>query len=128
MPPSEKHLDFIQSAISRTASNSFQMKSWNVALASAAVGFAAAKDSHPRAAVLAVVPSLVFWLLDAYYLQLERAFRKLYNEAVAGTAAAYSMKPQPTAKMWFESFFRPSVFLIHGAMLAVIFKVTRYIA
>jgi hypothetical protein len=122
--PSEKHLDFVQSAIARMASNSFQMKSWNVALASATIGFAAAKDSHPRAAVLAMVPSFVFWLLDAYYLQLERAFRKLYEEAIAGTAPVYSMKPEPTIKMWFVCFFRPSVLLVHGAMLAVIVKVT----
>jgi hypothetical protein len=123
-PPSEKHLELIQSAITRMAGNSFQMKGWNVALASAAIGFAATKDSHPRAAVLAVVPSIVFWILDAYYLRLERAFRILYNQAVAGTAPAYSMKPSPTIWMWFVAFFRPSVSLIHGVMVAVILKVT----
>lgn len=121
---SEKHLDFIQSAIARMGSNSFQMKSWNVALASAAIGFAAAKDSHPRAAILGVVPSFVFWFLDAYYLQIERAFRDLYDAAVAGTVPPYSMKPEPKIKMWFKAFFRPSVSLIHATMLAVILKVT----
>jgi hypothetical protein len=124
--PSEKHLEFIQSAIARMAGNSFQMKSWNVALAAAAIGFAAGKDSHARAAVLAVVPALVFWLLDAYYLQLERAFRELYGEAVAGTAPVFWMKPEPSMAMWLISFFRPSVFLIHGAVLAVILRVTYY--
>jgi hypothetical protein len=126
VPVVEKHLDLIQAAISRMAGNSFQMKAWNVALASAAVGFAATKDSHPRAAFLAVIPSFVFWLLDAYYLRLEKAFRELYKQAVAGTATAYSMTPKPTIKMWFEAFFAPSVSLIHGIMLAVIFRVTYY--
>src|SRR5579872_7393748 len=102
--PSEKHLEFIQAAISRMGGNSFQMKSWNVALATAAIGFAAAKDSHPRAAMLALVPSFVFWLLDAYYLGLERAFRVLYDQAVDGTATSYSMKPKPGITMWFVSF------------------------
>ena len=124
--PSEKHLEFIQAAISRMGGNSFQMKAWNVALASAAIGFAAAKDSHPPAAMLALVPSFVFWLLDAYYLRLERAFRTLYEQAVAGTAPAYSMKPKPTIGMWFVAFFRPSVSLIHAAMMAVIFQSTYY--
>jgi hypothetical protein len=120
----EKHLEFIQSAIARMGSNSFQMKAWNVALASAAIGFAAAKDSHPRAAALALAPGFVFWLLDAYYLGFERAFRDLYNAAVKGTAPAWSMKPEPTAAMWFAAFWRPSVSLLHGAMLAIIFKAT----
>src|ERR1700691_5910895 len=97
--PNDKHLEFIQSVISRMAGNSFQMKSWNVALATAAIGFAAAKDSHPKAAMLALIPSFVFWVLDAYYLLLERAFRDLYDDAINGTAAAYSMKIKTTVKM-----------------------------
>jgi len=60
-----KHLEFIQSIIARLAGNSFQMKGWNVALATAAIGFAVAKDSRPTLAVLAVVPALAFWFLDA---------------------------------------------------------------
>jgi len=123
--PSEKHLEFIQSTISRMAGNSFQMKSWNVALATAAIGFAAAKDSHPKAAMLALVPSFVFWLLDAYYLRLERAFRNLYDEAFQGTATTYSMKIKTTVSMALIAFIRPSVSLIHATMMAVIYAVTR---
>jgi hypothetical protein len=122
---SDKHLEFIQSAISRLAGNSFQMKAWNVALATAAIGFAAAKDSHPKAAMLALIPSFVFWVLDAYYLLLERAFRNLYNEAVKGTATAYSMKIKTTVDMALIAFIRPSVLLIHATMMGVIYAVTR---
>ena len=121
---SDKHLEFIQSAISRMASNSFQMKSWNVALATAAIGFAVAKDSHPKAAMLALIPSFVFWVLDAYYLLIERAFRNLFEEAVKGTATAYSMKIQTTAYMALIAFIRPSVSLIHLTMMGVIYAVT----
>jgi hypothetical protein len=53
------------------------MKGWNVALASAVIGIAASKDSHPSIAVLAVVPSCAFWALDAYYLALERVSGEL---------------------------------------------------
>ena len=122
--PSEKHLEFIQSAIGRMAGNSFQMKAWNVALASAVIGFAVAKDSRPAGAVLAVAPSLAFWVLDAYYLQLEGAFRTLYDQAVAGTAPSYSMHTRSNGLLWIRAFFRPSVALIHAPMVAVIFKVT----
>lgn len=124
--PNDKHLEFIQSALSRMAANSLQMKSWNVALGSAAIGFAAAKDSHPQAAVFALVPSLIFWVLDAYYLMLERAFRNLYDEAVAGTAVIYSMKLKTTLRMALVAFARPSVLLIHLPIVGVIYVVTCY--
>lgn len=122
---SDKHLDFIQSAISRMAGNSFQMKSWNVALATAAIGFAVAKDSQHEAVILALIPSFVFWVLDAYYLLLERAFRNLYNEAVQGTVAVYSMKVKTTPSMALIAFIRPSVSLIHATMMGVVYAVTR---
>jgi len=121
---SEKHLDFIQSAIARMGANSFQMKAWNVGLATAAIGFAAAKDSHSRAAVFALAPGFVFWCLDAYYLRLERAFRNLYKDAVAGRVNTYVMEPSLTSRMWLTAFFRPSVLLVHAVALAVIFTVT----
>jgi hypothetical protein len=101
------------------------MKSWNVALATAAIGFAAAKESHPKAAMLALIPSFIFWMLDAYYLSLERAFRTLYDQAVQGTAAAFSMKIKTTAGMAITAFTRPSVSLIHATMMCVIYMVTR---
>jgi hypothetical protein len=118
-----KHLEFIQAIISRLAGNSFQMKGWNVALATAAVGFAAAKDSKPTLAVLAVVPALAFWFLDAYYLTLETLYRDLYKKAVAAPSfdlEAGLVKPSG----WFKSALRPSVVGLHVPMIVVIFLVT----
>jgi hypothetical protein len=119
-----KHLEFIQTIIARLASNSFQMKGWNVALATAAVGLAAAKDSRPTLAVLAVVPSLAFWFLDAYYLGLERLYRDLYKKAISGPPSfdldAGSLRP----KAWLGSAMRPSVAALHVPMVAVILLVS----
>ena len=122
--PTEKHLEMIQAAITRMAGNSFQLKAWNVALTSAVIGFAAAKESHPRAAAFALAPALVFWLLDGYYLGLETAFRNLYDGAVSGTVLPYVMTPQPTVWIWIKAFFRPSVLFIHAVLVAMIFEVT----
>ncbi len=119
-----KHLEFIQSIIARLAGNSFQMKGWNVALATAAIGFAVAKDSRPTLAVLAVVPALAFWFLDAYYLGLERLYRDLYKKAVSGPPSfdldAGSLRPQT----WLESALRPSVVALHSPMVGVILLVS----
>jgi hypothetical protein len=73
-----KHLELIESVVSRMASNSFLLKGWSVALGVALLGFAA-KDSNQRFALLALFPPVVFWGADAYYLRQERLFRKLYD-------------------------------------------------
>ena len=119
-----KHLEFIEGIISRLAGNSFQMKGWNVALATAAVGLAAAKDSKPTLAVLAVVPALAFWFLDAYYLALETLYRDLYKKAIKAEPSfdldIGSVKPAG----WFECVRRPSVVGLHLPMIVVILLVT----
>lgn len=61
------------------AGNSFLLKGWSVTLAAALVALAA-KDTDLRFSVLALIPPLIFWGLDAYYLRLERLFRALYDD------------------------------------------------
>ncbi len=74
-----KYLEMIQEIIARMAANQFQARAWSVALGSAIIGFAASKDGDARFALLAVLPVMLFWLLDAYYLALERKYRDLFN-------------------------------------------------
>lgn len=77
-----KHLEFIQSTVTRMNQNSFQIKGWMITLVSALLALYA---SSGKAAyiLIAIVPTCVFWFLDAYYLQQERRFRGVYND-VAG--------------------------------------------
>lgn len=76
-----KRLDHLQSIIQRLAGNSFLIKGWAITLTSAILGFAL-KDpaSTGSLAFLAILPTLAFWELDAYYLALERGMRHLYND------------------------------------------------
>ena len=74
-----KHLEFIQNAITRMASNSFLLKGWTVTLVAALVALAA-QNANPLFVALAVFPAIAFWVLDAYYLRQERLFRKLYDD------------------------------------------------
>ena len=72
-----KHLEMIQSIITRMAQNSFMIKGWSLTLVVAMFAFV------PKTAYLfipiVIVPVLIFVCLDAYYLQLERRYRKLYD-------------------------------------------------
>ena len=74
-----KHMDYIQSAISRMASNSFYLKGWNVTIIAAIVALSF-KESDWRIYACALVLNVVFWFLDAYYLKQEKLFRELYHK------------------------------------------------
>lgn len=91
-----KHLEFIQGVITRMNNNSFQMKGWMVALVSALLGIYASTQNDAFVLV-ALFPALLFWFLDAYYLQQERKFRGLYNDVAGITKnheiALFAMRP-----------------------------------
>jgi hypothetical protein len=75
-----KRLDHLQSVIQRLAGNSFLFKGWAVTLVSAVLGFALKDATTSPLAYLALVPIVLFWGLDGYYLAVERNTRKLYND------------------------------------------------
>lgn len=73
------HLQMIQGVISRMANNSFALKGWAVTLVSGIFALAS-KDSDKMYFLVSYIPVIVFWGLDAYYLQQERLYRALYNK------------------------------------------------
>lgn len=77
-----KHLEFIQNIINRMNSNSFQIKGWMITIVSALLALYAGNGNEAFVFV-AIVPTLLFWYLDAYYLQQERKFRELYNDVMS---------------------------------------------
>lgn len=74
-----KHLEFVQAAISRLGNNSFLIKSWAITLTAAFAGFSLGQDSW-EIALAGVLPVVAFWVLDGYYLCLERRYRRLYDD------------------------------------------------
>ncbi len=81
-----KHLEFIQNAINRLNSNSFQIKGWMITIVSALLALYASSGKETYVFV-AIVPTLLFWYLDAYYLQQERKFRELYKDVLSEDSA-----------------------------------------
>lgn len=76
-----RYLELIQTIIGRMANNSFMLKGWAVTLI-AGILVLASKDSDKCFFLIAYIPVVMFWLLDSYFLQQERLYRKLYNNAV----------------------------------------------
>ena len=75
----QSHLTITQGVIRRMAENSRSCKVWCVTLVSAILVFVARVDK-PDYVLIALVPTIPFLILDAYYLTLERTFRASYND------------------------------------------------
>lgn len=77
-PNKIKHLEMIQSVISRMAHNSFIIKGWGVTLVIAMFAFI---GNNLEAAYIPLImaPIILFCGLDTYYLMLEKRFRELYK-------------------------------------------------
>lgn len=90
------HLQMIQGVISRMASNSFALKGWAVTLV-AGIFALASKDTDKLYFIVAYLPIVVFWCLDAYYLLQERLYRALYNKVrcLPNDAIDFSMDTSP---------------------------------
>lgn len=73
-----KEIDLIQDIIKRMAFNSFMIKGWAITL----VIITLLLKGTEYQVLLAFIPLLVFWFLDAYFLWQERLYRKLYGWVV----------------------------------------------
>ena len=73
-----KHLEMVENIIERMSKNSFQLKAWAMTLVTV-VGALGAKEADKRFMLLAFVPIIGFWLLDAFYVQQERRYKALYR-------------------------------------------------
>ncbi|MFE4036176.1 hypothetical protein [Priestia sp. YIM B13489] len=74
-----RHLEMIQSVIARMNSNSFLLKGWTVTIVVALFAFANVKDMDSNLILLAIIPTLFFWGLDAFFVHQEWLFIKLYE-------------------------------------------------
>lgn len=124
LPEQIKHLEFIQNVITRMNTNSFQIKGWSIVILSALLAiFASTKNNYFFLA--AAFPTLMFWFLDAYYLNQERKFRGLYDD-VAGVSEnsidikLFSMRPDLYVGgkySYWSAFFSITILKMYLAMI-----------
>jgi hypothetical protein len=115
-----RRLDHLQGVINRLAGNSFSIKGWVITLVTAMLGFAL-KDNRsvPEIAYLAVLPTIVFWILDGYYLAAERSVRYLYNSVASSTKChdmGISVPPVPLGAIA-AAAVRPTTLLLYVSLL-----------
>jgi len=122
------HLTMLQGVMARMGSNSFALKALSATFGSAAIAvMATAQKPSPYYAVAALVPILVFWLMDAQYLRYERSYRKLYERVRRGEEVeAYDLNAEPfmsetghvfrLAATWSVAWFYTAILISFGAV------------
>jgi hypothetical protein len=97
-----KHLEMVQAVVSRLANYGATLKNYCITLTVALSGLAVSQKL-PAAFGLAVLAILVFAILDAQYLRLERRFRRLFDTLREGDWSA-----RPDFRMDIGDVPRPS--------------------
>ena len=117
-----KHLDYIQAAIARMATNSFLFKGWAITIAAGLSAFGAA-DTKTALLIIALATTAMFWGLDGYYLWLERGFVQLHKEVAAKAEADidFSMliDKNHATRRWLKTCGRLHLVVFYGTIIGV---------
>ena len=125
MESKHKHLELIQGVVNRIATDSFRVKGWTVVLVTALFLLLAIED-RLDVGYIALVPVLVFWGLDGYYLWQERLFRALYDHVrvVDESEIDFSMDANAFRSGWKHSWFGSTLSItlvpFYGALIIAI--------
>lgn len=122
----KQHLEFIQNVITRMNTNSFQIKGMAITIVSALLAIYAS-TANVLFVFLCIVPTLLFWFLDTYYLQQERKFRGVYNN-VCGLKSDIKVKPyeMPIQKFqgghycFYKVFWSKTIAWLYGTILVLL--------
>jgi hypothetical protein len=114
-----KHLEMIQAVVARLANEAALIRGWALTVSSAFFAFAAQSYSW-RVAAVGLLPVVAFWGLNAYYLRLERQYRKLHDRVCTGAVDLFSMDAsKEEVKTWGKTLWSRPLFAFYGVILAV---------
>lgn len=114
-----KHLEFIQATINRMANTSFLLKGWSITIIAGLTALGVGRQQKMMIAV-ALVFTIAFWFLDAYFLWQERLFRDLYNEVrkKAKDQIDFSMDTKHLHKhKWYGTPFSITLLPFYGSVV-----------
>lgn len=126
------HLQMIQDVISRMARCSFQLKQWSIVVFAAVLTFSISMPeggiddpySGCLLGVLIASPFIGFGLLDAFYLNQERAYRKLFDKVRMQETTDFNMVGCVSEVSYWSSVFSVTIiwfYLVEGVFLFLVF-------
>lgn len=131
-----KEIDLIQGVVNRMANNSFLLKGWLISLV--AVILALSKDTLltdnlDYLSIILILPVVVFWYLDAFFLHKEKCYRKLYDWVIQNRNSTedylYSLdysRFKSEVKSHFEIMFSKTLFPFYGITTLILIGITIY--
>lgn len=75
-----QYIEMLQGNIERMAGNSANCKTWMVTIVSALIALQCSIDDSNWWILLGILPIVLFWYLDVYYLHLQRGMRNLETD------------------------------------------------
>lgn len=129
-----KEIDLIQGCINRMAHNSFLLKGWAVTLISAILLlFIRENDAVKSSVIFLIFLVFVFWCLDAYFLSLEKSYRRMYKVVVEKRLSGnmeflYNLNPEKFRAKYepMSSFFSLTLILFYFGIILFIFFLHYY--
>ena len=80
--PTRHYLSMRQDNITRMATNSANCKTWTITIVTALLALTLADKAITGYLKVLYIPVFLFYLLDSYYLSVEKRFRKIEEEFV----------------------------------------------
>lgn len=124
-----KEIDLIQNCISRMARNSFLIKGWSITLIVITWAILDKENVSCLPLLLLIIPVIAFWGLDAYFLRLEKQYRKMYGWVLKNRIELgnfdelYDLDPHRFTKdvgTWFCVVLSKTLLPFYGALCLII--------
>lgn len=120
-----KEIDLIQGCINRMAQNSFMLKGWALTIFAGVTAFTKGENfSDPVTLIFTtIVPFVCFWILDTFFLQTEKKYRKMYKEMLIkrktnNTDGQYDLNPRRfKVECFLKVMFSTTMILFYGIPL-----------
>lgn len=121
-----KSIDLLQSCITRMAQNSFMVKGWTITLTGIILALVPKTFDVRLLCIICFVLIICLWILDAFYLQKERLFRRKYELLIKNPESddlyfdldIRSLKKNDKEYNFFAIMFSLSVWPIYIPLLA----------
>lgn len=129
-----KEIDLIQGCINRMASNSFFVKGWALSVFAGVTAITRGENLNNIILLLCttIVPFVCFWFLDAFFLQTERKYRKMYTERLTkrkdgDNSKLYELDPSGyKVDCIFKVMWSKTLFVFYGIPLFAIIVILMF--
>ena len=130
------YISLLQESITRMASNCTSCKTWLITIVSALCALQLANDAIKGYLWIALIPTVLFLVLDSYYLGQEKRFRDIEDGFVERIKSGEDALPElytfkncgeHTCRYFWMGFFSPSTWVMYATVAAIILLIIYFL-